>query len=129
MHGPTAAAIRSTLGAERDHRRDRLVGDPGQRAAPAGMGGADHARFGIGEQHRRAVGGDDAEQQARPVGDQRVGVRALVVGPRRSVTMTAVGEWIWWTLASGAPGRIASAARRRLFCDRIADRRRCQARS
>ena len=38
---------------------------PADRAAPAGMGGADHAGLGIGEQHRRAVGGDDAEQQAR----------------------------------------------------------------
>ncbi len=31
-----------------------------------------------------------------------------------SRTMTALGEWIWWTLANGALGRIASAAMRRL---------------
>ena len=42
-------------------------------ALPAGMGGADDAGLGVGEQHRRAVGGEDAEQQVRAVGDHRVG--------------------------------------------------------
>ncbi len=67
-------------GAERDHRRDRLIGDARRGSAPAGMGRADDAGLGIGQQHRRAVGGDHAEQQAGPVGDQRVGLRPLVMG-------------------------------------------------
>ena len=68
--------------AERQHRRDRLVGDPRHRAAPAGVGGGDHARLGVGEQDRGAVGGDDAEDQPGRGGDERVGVGALVVGRR-----------------------------------------------
>src|SRR5256885_10300257 len=42
--------------AERFHRPDRRVGDAGEGAAPAGMSSADHAGFGIGEQHGRAIG-------------------------------------------------------------------------
>ena len=34
----------------------------------------------VPQEHRRAVCGKDAEQQARSVGDYGVGVRALVVG-------------------------------------------------
>jgi hypothetical protein len=38
-----------------------------------------HSRPKIGEKHRRAVRGQDPEQQPRPVRDHRVGVGALVV--------------------------------------------------
>ena len=65
MHGPTAAAIRARVGAEPLHRRDRRLGHAAERAVPAGMGGADHARLRVGEQDRRAVGGEDAEQRGR----------------------------------------------------------------
>ena len=64
MHGPTAARICVAPGAELLHRRDCRVGHAGERAAPAGMRRADHPGIGIGEQHRRAIGGEDPEQQA-----------------------------------------------------------------
>ena len=35
----------------------------------------------VGEEDGGAVGGEDAEQQAGPVGDQRVGMGAVRVGP------------------------------------------------
>ncbi len=52
------------------------------RAAPAGVRRTDHAGPAIGEQHRGAIGGYDAEQQPRPIGDQRVRLGPRVVGPR-----------------------------------------------
>ena len=45
------------------------------------MGGADHARFQVGEQHRRAIGGEDAEREAGRRGDDGVGMRPRLVGP------------------------------------------------
>ena len=68
--------------AEPLHRDNGRVGHPGERAAPAGVGRANHAGFGVGKQHGRAVGGEDTEQEIRPVGDHRVGARALVLRPR-----------------------------------------------
>ena len=47
------------------------------------MGGGDHARLPVREQHRRAIGGEDAEREAGAVGDDRVGLGAGVVGPGR----------------------------------------------
>lgn len=37
---------------------------------------ADHPGVAIREQHRRAIRGEDAEQQPRPIGDERIGARA-----------------------------------------------------
>ena len=62
MQGPTAAAMRSTLGADRNHRGDRLVGYSCSRPSPAGMNGTNDTRLGIGKEDRRAVGGDDSKQ-------------------------------------------------------------------
>jgi len=42
----------------------------------------DHAGLGVGEQHRRAVGGEDAQREARAIGDQRIGMRPRRVVPR-----------------------------------------------
>ena len=42
----------------------------------------DHAGFAIGQQHRRAIGGDDPEQHARPIGRYGIGARAVGVRPR-----------------------------------------------
>ena len=67
--------------AEAEHRGDGAVGDPGEGAAPAGVGGTDHARFAVGEQDRGAIGGNDRQQEAGAGGDQRVGLGSLVVGP------------------------------------------------
>ena len=46
MHGPTAASMPLAPRAELLHRLDGRVGHAGERAAPAGMGGADHPAFG-----------------------------------------------------------------------------------
>ena len=56
MHGPTTATDALAGRAELGHGLDRRLDDPGERAAPARMGGADHAGLGIGQQDRRAVG-------------------------------------------------------------------------
>ena len=64
------------------HLRHRRLDHPAQRALPAGMGGGDHARLAVGEQDRRAVGGEDSEHEARPVGDHRVGLGPGVVRQR-----------------------------------------------
>ena len=66
---------------QNQHRVDRRIGDAGQCALPPGMRGTDNAGLRIGEQHRRAIGGDDAEYEPRTVGDQRVGMRAGIVAP------------------------------------------------
>ena len=58
----------------RDHGLDRRLDHPGERAAPAGMGGADHAGVRIRQQHRRAVGREHAERDAGTVGNQRIGL-------------------------------------------------------
>src|SRR5688572_30486631 len=65
------------------HRPHHGLDHPAESAFPAGMGGADDARFGVGEQDRRAVCREDAEREADPVGDERVGMRTGVVGPWR----------------------------------------------
>ena len=70
-------------GAEPLHRLDRRVGDSGERTAPAGMGGADDRCVMVREQHRRAIGGEDSEQQIGPIGDHRVGTRASILRPGR----------------------------------------------
>jgi hypothetical protein len=43
------------------------------------MGSSDNAGIMVDEQNGRAIGGDYTEQQARPVGDYRVGMRSLLV--------------------------------------------------
>ena len=73
---------RGRAGAEPDHGGNGRLDHTGRRAAPAGMGGADHASLGIGQQDGRAVGGDDAESDIGPDGHHRVGARAAAGGPR-----------------------------------------------
>ncbi len=63
------------------HRSDRAVGHPGHCPFPAGVRGADDPGSAIGQQDRRAIGGDHAQHQPGPVGDDGVGVRTLVIGP------------------------------------------------
>ena len=46
-----------------------------KRALPAGMRCADDARFGIGEQHRRAICGKNAERDAGDIRRHGVGLR------------------------------------------------------
>ena len=74
MQGPRAAVIRVGVAPSADHRRHDGFQHAVQRTLPAGMGGADHARRRIGQQDRAAIGGEHAQQQARPIGDQRVGL-------------------------------------------------------
>ena len=54
-----------TSGAQRFHRLQHRLEDPGQRAAPARMGGADHPPGGaVGQQDRLAIGGQHRQRQA-----------------------------------------------------------------
>ena len=75
--GDDAAAV----GAEFFHRVDGGFQHAGQRALPAGMRGADHARGGIGKQDRAAIGGGDADGDAFGAGDDGVGARPRVALP------------------------------------------------
>jgi len=67
--------------AEALHGRYRGIGDTRERPAPAGVRRADDDRVMIGEQHRRAIGGENPEQQVGRVGDHRVGAGALTLRP------------------------------------------------
>ena len=69
--GDDAAA----LGAEFFHRVDGGFQHAGQRALPAGMRGADHARGGIDEQDRSAIGRGDADRETLGARDDGVGAR------------------------------------------------------
>ena len=71
-HGDDAFA----LCAEAFHGGDRVFQHAGQRALPAGMSRADDAGFGIGKQHRSAIGRGGSDGQPRPVGHHRVGLGA-----------------------------------------------------
>ena len=70
----------AAVGAEFFHRVHGGFDDAGQRALPAGMRRADHARGGIDEQDRSAIGRGDADRKAFGAGDEGVGAR-LVARP------------------------------------------------
>ena len=115
MQGPTAARIRAGLRAELRHRAHGRLDHARERAAPAGVGGADHAGLGIGEQDRRAVGAEHAERDAGAIADQRVGRRLGRPGSGARATTTSA-PWTWRTvhrLAAGAPSRASASARLR----------------
>src|SRR3546814_2773881 len=66
---------RSDMGAARAeafHRVQRRIGDPGERALPARVRGADDAGLAVGEKHGHAVGGQYAEQDAGRARDERI---------------------------------------------------------
>ena len=70
MHGPITAAICAAI-------FTHGCGDAGQyavkRAAPATMRGTDNAVLCVSQQNRRAIGGQCANGEAAPCGDQRIG--------------------------------------------------------
>src|SRR6185437_16308279 len=68
--------------AELLHRFDRRVGDSGKGSTPTGGGRSHHHGLVVGKQHRRAIGGQDSEQEVGPVGDDPVGARPPVLRPR-----------------------------------------------
>ena len=68
---------------ERGHRGDRRFDDAAERALPAGVRGADHARLRVGEQDHAAIGAGDAEAEAGRRGDQRVATRPRFARERR----------------------------------------------
>ena len=72
--------MRPRPGAARLHRRDRRAEHAVERAAPAGMRGTDDPGLGIGEQHRRAIRGQDAERHPGGGGDQRIARPTLGAG-------------------------------------------------
>ena len=86
--GPDGGGDPSPDGTQRFHRRDRSGEHAVQRAAPAGMGGADNSGAGIGEQDRRAIGRQDAERDSGGGRRQRVPCRRGA--PRESSTIACV---------------------------------------
>ena len=74
--GDDAAAF----GAELFHRVDRGFQNAGQRALPPRMRRADHARAGVDEQDRSAIGRGGADGETFGAGDDGVGAR-----PRRAL--------------------------------------------
>ena len=75
--GDDAAAF----GAEFFHRVDGGFQHAGQRAFPAGMRRADHARARIDEQDRAAIGRGDADREAFGARDDGVGARPRCAVP------------------------------------------------
>ena len=69
------------LGAERDHAGDRRLDDAAERAAPAGMRGADHPGDRIDKQDRGAIGRQDAERHAGGAADHAVGRGRVLAAP------------------------------------------------
>ena len=74
---------------------------------------ADHAGCEVGEQNRHAIRGQDAEQQPRPVGHERVGMRPRVVGERAD-DRDRVGRMNLIERDERAPGATAATASARL---------------
>jgi hypothetical protein len=65
------------------HRTHRRSGYSGQDAAPSSVQGSNHAPLLVGEQHRHAIGGEDAEHDTGYRGDQSVALGTrIVVGAR-----------------------------------------------
>ena len=81
MQGPMPARICARLGAERVHAGDRRLDDAAERAAPAGMRGADHPGDRIVKQDRGAIGREHAERHAGDAGDHAVGPRRVLAAP------------------------------------------------
>jgi hypothetical protein len=67
-------------GTQCDHGVDGSIGHAAYRALPPGVRCPDNPGLGIGKQHRRAISGQDAEQQPRPVRYHRISVRTLLKG-------------------------------------------------
>ena len=82
-HRPERRTDAAARGAEPLHGGDGRFDHARQRAAPAGMRGADDARVRIGEQHRPAIGGADPDRKPGHAGHDGVGARSGLGGPRR----------------------------------------------
>src|SRR3984893_12307894 len=78
-HGADLAA----LGADLLHGLDRGLDDAGERAAPAGMGGADDSGVWVGKKDRSAIRGADADGKRPHARDDGVGAWAGLGQPRR----------------------------------------------
>lgn len=79
--GACAGDDPARLRAEFDHRRDGGGHDSGDHAGPSRVSGGDDSGDGVGEQDRRAVGGEDGEGEAAASGDDGVDLRHGTVSP------------------------------------------------
>jgi hypothetical protein len=68
-------------GAEPFHRGNGRIRHSRKRSAPAGVRCTHDCGVVVGEEHRRAIGGENPDQQVGPVGDHRIGAGPLVLGP------------------------------------------------
>ena len=93
------------------HRRDGRLDDAVEGAAPAGMGGADHPGLGIGEQHRRAIGGEDAQRHAGRAGHHGVDLRGFL--PRPGLLDQSDADAVGLIGGDDSRGIDAGSARRR----------------
>ena len=115
MQGPMAVWTVAAR-AQCDHRRDGRLGDPGQGAAPAGMGRADHPRGRIDEQQRRAIGGQNTQRQAGHAGHHGAalipaspGCRSRVATPRNNL-MTGKSAFAGRSMAAIARAWLAATS-------------------
>ena len=60
------------VGAQGAHAFDGVDEDVAHHAAPTGVGGTNHTVLGVVEQHRHAIGGGDADANARQRSDQGI---------------------------------------------------------
>ena len=68
--------------AQFDHGFDGSADDVIQRAFPAGVAGADHLIFNVGEQNHTAIGSGGAKGEVAGACDQTVGAGAAFRCPR-----------------------------------------------
>lgn len=71
-----------------------ILQDSGHRAAPTGMRRRDDASFRIGEEHRRAIGGEHCGHHAGAIGDHRVGIGtgAVPAGDGHGIAMHLIDQ-------------------------------------
>src|SRR3984957_1908932 len=77
------SGVWAALGAEPFHGIDRGLDDARERAAPAGMGGADDVGSWLGEEDRPAIRGAHPDRQRPHAGDDGVGTGPRLGQPRR----------------------------------------------
>lgn len=67
------------VGAQGAHAFDGVDEDVAHHAAPTGVGGTNHTVLGVVEQHRHAIGGGDADANARQRSDQGIDIAQVAI--------------------------------------------------
>ena len=93
-HGSDAARMFSRIAPSRVIASIVASMTPAERAAPAGMRGANHAGLRVGQKHRPAIGRGDADGERAHAGDDGVGARPLIAASTALRRRRRCGEWI-----------------------------------